>query len=88
MGGHKSGRTLVWALESGEIVNNFEENLKSSLLFDDLSWKCRELTVYLVKYNNAAKYYFKYTMGRIYHAIQCDSARLKNIFRQKNSGGL
>ena len=65
MGGHNSGRTLVivWALESSEIVklnvNNFEEVLKSSLLFDDLSWKCRELTVYLVKYNNAAKYYFE-----------------------------
>ena len=41
MGGHKSGWTLVWALESSEIVklnvNNFEEVLKSSLLFDDLS---------------------------------------------------
>ena len=37
LGGHKSGRTLVWALASGEIVNNFEENLKSLLLFDDLS---------------------------------------------------
>ena len=30
-----NGRTLVWALESGEIVNNFEESLKLSLIFDN-----------------------------------------------------
>ena len=39
MGGHKSGWTLVWVLESGEIVNTFEENLKilviSTNIFDE-----------------------------------------------------